>query len=148
MARRKRRRRKLTKSEQMARVRSKDTQPELILRRALWRRGCRYRLHVSLPGTPDMIFPGARVAVFIDGCFWHRCPEHYTEPAENGDFWRRKIERNVSRDASANERLAEAGWMVPAVLGARSDLGDRGGGGASREGSAGPSGHVGLPVKG
>ena len=59
-----------------------------------------------------MVFPGARVAVFIDGCFWHRCPEHYTEPAENADFWRGKIERNVSRDLSANERLAAAGWMV------------------------------------
>ena len=96
----------------MARVRSKDTRPEVMLRQALWRRGYRYRLHGSLPGTPDIVFPGARVAVFVDGCFWHRCPEHYTEPAENADFWRGKIKRNVSRDSSANERLAAAGWMV------------------------------------
>ena len=96
----------------MARVRSRDTQPEVILRRALWRRGCRYRMHGSLPGTPDIVFPGARVALFVDGCFWHRCPEHYTEPATNVDFWRGKIERNVSRDSIVNERLAAAGWMV------------------------------------
>ena len=104
--------RKLTKSEQMARVRSRDTQPELLFRRALWHSGCRYRLRSGLPGSPDIVFPSARVAVFIDGCFWHRCPLHYTAPVRNADFWRSKVERNVARDDMANEQLNAAGWAV------------------------------------
>ena len=77
---RKRKKRKLTKSEQMARVRSKDTEPEMVLRKALWKSGLRYRLRPGLPGTPDLAFVGRKVAIFVDGCFWHGCPEHYTCP--------------------------------------------------------------------
>lgn len=102
--------RKLTKSEQMARVRRTETAPELALRRALWRRGLRYRLHPALPGTPDLAFMSARVAVFVDGCFWHGCPEHYTAPKANADFWSAKIEANRSRDARVDAQLIELGW--------------------------------------
>lgn len=109
---RRRRSRVLTKSEQMARVRSKNTGLEVQLRRALWASGLRYRVHADLPGTPDVAFPSARVAVFIDGCFWHGCPEHYTPPARNAEFWRRKLERNLERDRRADAELAAFGWAV------------------------------------
>ncbi len=102
--------RKLTKSEQMARVRSKDTAPELVLRRALWSAGLRYRLGQRLPGSPDLAFVGPRIAVFVDGCFWHGCPEHYTRPVRNSDFWAKKLERNVRRDRQADESLRSMGW--------------------------------------
>ena len=104
--------RKLTKSEQMARVRSKNTGPELLLRRALWRCGLRYRLGVAVPGSPDLAFRKAKVAVFVDGCFWHACPKHYRAPIRNAAFWRRKIERNIARDRRIDLALAELGWSV------------------------------------
>ena len=100
----------MTKSEQMARVRSKDTAAEVRLRRALWQAGLRYRLHPGIPGTPDVAFVGARVAVFVDGCFWHGCPEHYTSPAKNADFWAIKLRRNATRDRDVDAALAAAGW--------------------------------------
>lgn len=105
----------LTKSEQMARVRSRNTSPELLLRKRLWHAGYRYRLHKKLPGSPDISFPGARLAVFVDGCFWHACPAHYTAPVRNSEFWKAKIERNVARDRSADRQLAELGWSVVRV---------------------------------
>lgn len=101
---------KLSKSQQMARVRSKDTGLEMRLRRALWAAGLRYRIRPALPGTPDVAFPRARVAIFMDGCFWHGCPEHYTAPAANADFWQRKLERNIHRDAWVIEELSALGW--------------------------------------
>ncbi len=107
-----RRRAKLSKSEQMARVRSKNTDSELALRRAVWKEGLRYRLHTRLPGTPDIAFPGARVAVFVDGCFWHGCPEHYTRPVRNAEFWRAKLKRNQARDKRVDRELDVAGWLV------------------------------------
>lgn len=106
---------KLTKSEQMARVRNENTEPELILRKALWAEGFRYRVHPDLPGTPDLAFLGPRVAVFVDGCFWHGCPEHYTVPETNEEFWRQKLERNQSRDAQVDAELNEMGWTVVRV---------------------------------
>jgi DNA mismatch endonuclease (patch repair protein) len=106
-----RKRIRLTKSEQMARVRSRNTQPETLLRRALWARGLRYRIHAGLPGTPDVSFPAAKVAVFVDGCFWHGCPEHYTRPMRNSEFWDRKLSRNLNRDARVNAELEQAGWL-------------------------------------
>lgn len=104
--------RKLTKSEQMARVRSKDTGLERLLRRTLWAHGLRYRVRLSLPGTPDLAFVRSKVAVFVDGCFWHECPQHYKAPATNVDFWRRKVARNVLRDRRADEELNALGWQV------------------------------------
>ena len=101
-------------SRRMARQRSKDTQIELAIRRRLHSRGFRYRVHVRpLPNVrreADIVFRRAKVAVFVDGCFWHGCPEHATWPSTNADWWRAKIERNRERDAETNRLLAGAGW--------------------------------------
>ena len=106
----------LLTSARMRRVRRRDTDAELALRRELHRRGLRYRIHVpALPSSrsrPDVVFRAARVAVFVDGCFWHGCPEHGTDPRRNGDFWRRKIASNRERDARTIEELEAAGWTV------------------------------------
>jgi DNA mismatch endonuclease (patch repair protein) len=109
---RRRRRRLLTKSERMARVKSRDTGLEIMLRRALWAAGCRYRLRAKLPGHPDVAFPGARLAVFIDGCFWHGCPDHYRAPVTNVAYWSAKLYRNVTSDRVVEGRLGELGWSV------------------------------------
>lgn len=100
------------RSAVMSSIRGSDTGPELLLRKALWRRGLRYRVKSRLPGKPDLIFPTARVAVFIDGCFWHRCPQHATNPKNNATFWEKKLARNVERDLEVNEMLRDQGWTV------------------------------------
>lgn len=102
----------LTKSEQMARVKSADTGPERRLRSALWRAGGRFRLRRQLPGSPDLVFVGARVAVFVDGCFWHGCPAHYSCPATNATFWKAKLARNTQRDRRVEVELSRLGWTV------------------------------------
>ncbi|ABX15969.1 very short patch repair endonuclease [Burkholderia multivorans] len=107
--------RKLTKSEQMARVRSRNTAPELALRRALWHQGLRYRLTPKLPGTPDLCFVTKRVAIFVDGCFWHGCPQHYSAPAQNAEFWSHKVASNITRDRKADAALEAEGWTVMRV---------------------------------
>jgi DNA mismatch endonuclease (patch repair protein) len=94
-----------------------DTAPEIELRSRLHRAGMRFRKHRQIDvGTmkvkPDVVFPGPRVAVFVDGCFWHRCPEHGSEPVRNGDFWREKLDRNVERDRRVDALLGAAGWKV------------------------------------
>lgn len=95
---------------------SRDTAPERVLRSALHRRGLRFRVHVRpLRGVrreADVVFPKARVAVFVDGCFWHGCPDHASWPKANADWWREKIEANRRRDADTDDRLREAGWAV------------------------------------
>lgn len=100
----------------MKRVRSRDTTPEIALRRELHRLGLRYRLHRPVvPGVrrrPDIVFGSRRVAVFVDGCFWHRCPKHRTEAKENSEFWRRKLAENSRRDRDTDRRLVRAGWRV------------------------------------
>lgn len=98
----------------MGRIRSRDTRPEIALRKALWAAGLRYRLKagVHLPGHPDLAFPRAKVAVFVDGCFWHGCPDHGHIPKSRVEYWAPKIERNQTRDAQANAQLAELGWRV------------------------------------
>lgn len=96
----------------MSRNRGKNTKPELRLRRALWREGCRYRLHTKLPGKPDMAFARAQVVVFVDGCFWHGCPEHGTKPQANASFWSAKLRRNAQRDQEVNDQLVAEGWTV------------------------------------
>ena len=113
MPRKKRRKeRPLTRSEQMARIRSGDTGPELALRRLLWREGFRYRVRPGIPGRPDVAFISRRIAVFVDGCFWHGCPEHYATPGTNTPFWKAKISRNIARDEEVNRQLQELGWTV------------------------------------
>lgn len=108
----------LTRSQTMARVKSKNTTPELKVRAYLWRAGLRYRLHrADLPGKPDVVFPGRRAVVFVHGCFWHGhdCPRGARPPKDNADYWRRKIERNRARDAKAAGDLAALGWRVLTV---------------------------------
>lgn len=96
----------------MARVRTKDTAPEIALRRELWAAGIRgWRLHPKgLPGKPDLVFRRARVAVFVDGAFWHGHPDHYH--GQSGAFWDVKIARNRERDKEVSVALEEAGWTV------------------------------------
>ncbi|MFJ9669538.1 very short patch repair endonuclease [Streptomyces sp. NPDC101221] len=96
--------------------RSRDTRPELALRQAAHRLRLRYRVSTrplpELPRTADMVFTRARVAVFVDGCFWHGCPTHYTPSKSNVTYWTEKIIRNKERDEDTNRRLREAGWLV------------------------------------
>jgi DNA mismatch endonuclease (patch repair protein) len=96
--------------------RSRDTLPELSVRRLIHESGLRYRVAArpipELRRTADILFTRARVAVFIDGCFWHRCPDHYVEPKSNIDYWRPKIARNAERDVETTKQLEEAGWIV------------------------------------
>ena len=96
--------------------RKRDTCPELAVRRAAHRRGLRYRVAIrplpELARTADLVFRGAKVAVFVDGCFWHGCPEHYVPPRSNPTYWIPKIERNQTRDHATNEVLRAAGWSV------------------------------------
>jgi DNA mismatch endonuclease, patch repair protein len=103
-------------SERMARVRRRDTAPELELRSELHRRGLRYRVDrrplKGVPSRADLVFGPARVAVYVDGCFWHSCPEHGTMPRSNNEFWEEKLARNRERDAETNAALREAGWSV------------------------------------
>ena len=101
----------------MSAQRSQDTAPELAIRRVLHSVGLRYRVHVPpLPGLrrkADIVFPRSRVAVFVDGCFWHGCPEHGQRRHEvNEWYWPEKIARNQRRDADTDARLEEAGWTV------------------------------------
>jgi DNA mismatch endonuclease, patch repair protein len=103
-------------SERMSRARRKDTAPERALRSELHRRGLRFRIHrpVSFDRRRkvDIAFPSAQVAVFVDGCFWHACPEHATYPKANAEFWRTKLARNQERDQETNARLRSSGWEV------------------------------------
>ncbi len=96
----------------MSRIRGTDTNPEIVIRKKLWAKGLRYRLHAGLPGRPDIVFPGKKVAVFVDGCFWHRCPAHYQPPVNNSKFWEHKISGNVAHDVVVNRELEETGWRV------------------------------------
>jgi DNA mismatch endonuclease (patch repair protein) len=96
--------------------RSRDTKPEQALRSALHRRGLRFRKHVrplsGLRCTADIVFPSEKVAVFVDGCFWHRCPVHSARPQTNESYWSAKIDRNAQRDRRNSRLLREAGWEV------------------------------------
>ncbi|QIG49475.1 very short patch repair endonuclease [Nordella sp. HKS 07] len=103
----------------MARVRQKGTKAEIDLRKALHTKRLRYRLHVPLLTKPrrvaDIVFSRTRVAIFVDGCFWHGCPEHASWPKSNADFWREKIETNRARDAETDRLLQSLGWRVVRV---------------------------------
>ncbi|WP_254916272.1 very short patch repair endonuclease [Achromobacter denitrificans] len=99
----------------MSKIRGKDTQPELALRKALHRLGLRFRLHGSgLPGRPDLVFPRYKAVVFVHGCFWHRhdgC-NIATTPKSNTPFWLEKFDKNVGRDRRVTAQLEELGWRV------------------------------------
>lgn len=93
--------------------RSKHTLPEVLLRQTLWRAGLRYRLHARTPvGRPDIVFPRQKVAIFIDGCFWHGCPEHYVRPRSRPEFWAAKLQSNFDRDHRQTRELEARGWTV------------------------------------
>jgi DNA mismatch endonuclease, patch repair protein len=95
--------------------RSRDTRPELALRSAVHALGLRYRVSAKplaeLRRTADLVFPRAKVAVFLDGCFWHGCPEHHTVAKANATFWAEKVDGNRARDRDTDGRLAAAGWI-------------------------------------
>ena len=107
-----------TRSRMMASIRGKDTRPELLLRRALHRRGLRYRLHgKKLAGRPDLVLPRFQAVLFVHGCFWHRhggC-RYATTPATRTEFWRAKFDVNVARDIRNQRELAQADWRVGIV---------------------------------
>jgi len=105
---------KETRSRVMSKIRSKNTQPELQLRKLLWSKGLRgYRIHnKNLPGNPDIAFSKKKIAIFIDGCFWHGCPICYVEPKTNRDYWLPKIRNTIERDNTQQKELESAGWVV------------------------------------
>ena len=102
-------------SQIMSSIKAKNTLPEIMLRKALWKLGINgYRLHwKKVPGRPEIAFPGKRIAVFVNGCFWHRCP--YCKPAQpksHLDFWNNKFENNIKRDNEKLTLLKNAGWKI------------------------------------
>ncbi len=103
-------------SRRMAKVRQQGTKAELAIRSELFRRGLRYRVNFPVLKKPrrvaDVVFPRLRIAIFVDGCFWHGCPIHATWPKRNAEFWRQKIEANRKRDADTDQRLQESDWQV------------------------------------
>jgi len=105
-------------SKVMSSNKGKDTKPELQLRRSMWAKGIRgYRLNwKKAPGRPDIAFPGRKLAIFVHGCFWHRCAKcNLPSPKSNTEFWKTKFDRNVLRDAQKNEQLIKMGWTVITV---------------------------------
>jgi DNA mismatch endonuclease (patch repair protein) len=106
------------RSAVMRRVKGRDTTPEMTVRRALTRLGARYRLHrKDLPGNPDIVMPGRRLAIFVHGCFWHGhdCARGARVPKQNREYWVAKVGRNLARDARNAEALAAAGWRVETI---------------------------------
>lgn len=106
------------RSAVMARVKSQDTKPERLIRRVLTDLGARYRLHrKDLPGSPDVVMPGRRLAIFVHGCFWHGhdCARGSRVPKANRDYWLAKVARNAARDRRNVSDLAAAGWRVETV---------------------------------
>lgn len=95
---------------------NRDTKPEMIVRRKLHASGLRYRVHArpikEWNRRADLVFPRAKIAVFVNGCFWHGCSQHYSVPKTNTNYWSPKIERNVERDAETSRRLKSEGWLV------------------------------------
>jgi DNA mismatch endonuclease (patch repair protein) len=97
----------------MSRIGSKNTQPELSLRKAIWGAGIRgYRIHYKLPGKPDIVFPKRKIVIFTDGCFWHKCPKCFPKLSTTKRYWVRKISNNVKRDTVVSKQLRDEGWKV------------------------------------
>jgi len=97
----------------MSRISGKNTQPELLLRKAIWGAGIRgYRIHYKLPGKPDIVFPKRRIVIFTDGCFWHKCPKCFPTLSTTKRYWVRKISNNVKRDTAVSKQLRHEGWKV------------------------------------
>ncbi|SDG29564.1 very short patch repair endonuclease [Phytopseudomonas seleniipraecipitans] len=103
----------IQRSANMARIRGVDTSPEVRLRKALWHAGLRFRLNTRVEGfRPDLVFKGRRIAIFVDGCFWHGCPLHYVMPRTKAEFWAGKLAANTSRDRIQTRQLFDKGWIV------------------------------------
>ena len=105
------------RSRNMAAIKRKDTRPETALRSALHRQGMRFRKDLPIRTAhrlvrPDIVFTRQKLAVFVDGCFWHGCPDHGTMPGRNSEWWRWKIGRNQARDRDTDEKLNALGWTV------------------------------------
>lgn len=100
----------------MSKQSSRDTAPEVAVRKLLHAAGLRYRVNFPVPGMPrrsiDIAFSRAKVAVFLDGCFWHGCPKHATHPKSNAEWWRTKLTKNIARDRETTEHLESQGWIV------------------------------------
>jgi len=112
------------RSEIMSHIKSKNTKPEYVVRSALHKMGYRFRLHRrDLPGTPDIILPKYRIAIFVHGCFWHQHPgcKRATKPKQNAAYWEKKLTRNIERDQKAQQALREMGWRVIVVWECRID---------------------------
>ena len=108
---------KAVRSKNMSHIRSKDTKPEITVRKYLFAKGFRYRKNVKeLPGCPDIVLPKYRTVIFVNGCFWHKhdC-SRFVWPSSNTDYWRSKIEKNVERDKENKEQLNKNGWKVLVV---------------------------------
>ncbi len=99
------------RSKIMSRIKSRGTGPEMALRRGLWHRGLRYRVQYGKERI-DIAFPGKKVAVFVDGCFWHSCPVHGNMPKSNVGYWKPKLEKNIERARAKDARLQQGGWVV------------------------------------
>lgn len=103
----------MSRSDNMRRIRSKDTGPEMVVRRLTYSMGYRYRLHgKDIPGKPDIVFPARRKVIFIHGCFWHQHPEcrEGRPPKSNSNYWYPKLERNKQRDKKVLEQVVASGW--------------------------------------
>ncbi|WUB64323.1 very short patch repair endonuclease [Streptomyces sp. NBC_00582] len=100
----------------MQAIRSRDTKPERLVRRLVHAHGLRYRVAArplaGLRRTADIVFRPTKVAVFIDGCYWHGCPDHYVSPRTNPGYWSDKVARNMARDRDTDQQLRDAGWLV------------------------------------
>lgn len=97
----------------MSQIKSKNTKPELVLRKLLSENKIKgYRLHKNIPGKPDLVFTKRKLAIFIDGCFWHKCPKCFIKPETRTDFWLKKITGNVKRDKEITYKLQEQGWKI------------------------------------
>ena len=105
---------KKTRSRMMSGIRGKDTKPELLVRKPLFARGFRYRLHDKrLPGKPDLVFPKYKAVIFINGCFWHGHDCHlFKWPKTRPEFWKKKINRNIEVDIENHKKLYEHGWRI------------------------------------
>lgn len=103
----------LSRSKNMAKIRGRDTSPEMRLRKSLWRLGFRFRVNIPVIGIrPDIVFTARKLAIFVDGCFWHGCPIHYVRPRTRDEFWAEKLRANTARDRRQTEALIESGWKV------------------------------------
>lgn len=104
---------KKQRSYNMAHIKSKNTGPELVLRKLLAKNKVRgYRLHYKIFGKPDLVFSKKKLAIFIDGCFWHKCPNCFVKPTSKIEFWKEKIRNNVKRDKEVNKLLVKNSWKI------------------------------------